>query len=304
MRQARAGSPRGGRGERWRRWTVGLALLQILAVVCLSLGPLEQVELATQDLRLRACPLPPTTPPIVLVGINPDTYNQFPEAPELFWGHLRAEAIQEAVRLGARVVGLDIIQVRSADEFLDRVKASDAESVVGEGGRPDLRLAEAIQAARKQERHVVLGWGLQSGLRPIPLLARTGADLGFVDRGPDDAGAKSDRPDLAGRDGLRRPTAQVAEPGGVTRHSQLWAGQEGRVLPSFPASIALRMANKNPQDPRDLESLEQPLAGGVWPHSFRIWFRGGSVRTGQSRFTVCRFEDLVKLNLSAEDRLA
>ncbi len=288
MRQAAAGAdgappavPSGGRGfdrARWRRRSLGGALAASVVVALLTLGPLEPLELAGQDLRLNACPVPAKAPPIVLVGITAETYGHYSEYPELFWGHLRAEAVNRAVGRGARVVALDMIQVRSADAFLDRLEPRQAESLFGSRGRPDRALLTAVRRARERSRSVVVGWSLRANLRALPGLVEEGADPGFVDRGPE----------------------AEEEPGGVVRHAQLWDESRGGPHAGFAAAVALRMRGESPSDRAALTRLERPFAGGSWPHSLRIHYAGPSARRGASRFPACSLEELLEGTLSQE----
>ncbi|MBM3460233.1 MAG: CHASE2 domain-containing protein, partial [Armatimonadetes bacterium] len=249
-----AGPLPGVGGPLWRRRALWAGLCAALLAALLGPPVLEPWELASQDARLRASPVPRTPPKLAVIGITPESYERFGAIPELFWGNLRAEAIRRAVGLGARVVGLDLIQIRSADAFLEQLEPRRVPPILGPDGRPDAALAEAIQAARQQGRAVVLGWALGPALRPIPLLTAAGGDLGFVDRGP----------------------APEGEPGGVARHVLLWQPEDGRGLPGFAAALALRQRGEDPADPRALARLEQPFGGGPWPHSMRIHYAGPS----------------------------
>ncbi len=263
-----------GRRSKWEVWGFRLSLISAALTALLTLGPLEALELSAQDLRLAASPNPPSAPPILLVGITPQSYERYAEFPELFWGMIRAQALRRAAGLGARVVALDFLQLRSADAFLNRLQPK----VDLFGGAPDQLFAEAVRDVQKSGTRVVLGWSLRGGLRPVEPLGSSGADLAFLDRGPEAA----------------------EEQGGVVRHVLLGVGSNSALQPGFAAAVALRMHGETPTDPGALRRLETPFVGGPWPHSMRVNFTGGSVRGNRSRFRAIPLEMLLEGDLSPE----
>jgi class 3 adenylate cyclase/CHASE2 domain-containing sensor protein len=89
--------------------------------VCLlvATGQLERAELRTHEMRFKLRGLRHTASRIVIAGINDNT-NQTWWEPMAFWGHHYAKFVRESKRLGATLIGFDVVPWIDTDHFLDR----------------------------------------------------------------------------------------------------------------------------------------------------------------------------------------